>query len=290
MAHGIANELAANAETIAGALLGDPTFKSRHEQRWGKRGSLAVCIAGERRGLWYDYERGEGGDLVALIARERAVDRARAYEIAQTEFLSLEVRPKNPKHTASPSINSAPNHSNEKIAVRLWRESTRICGSLGSTYLRSRSIEVEACDLNHVLRWHQKSSALIALMTDAITSEPCGVHRTFLDANARKISRKMLGRQGVLRISVNEEVLDGLGICEGLEDGLSILQSGWRPIWSVTSAGGISRFPVIKGVESLTIFADRDQAGCLSAANCAQRWRQARLGVTIYHPGASANV
>ena len=37
----------------------------------------------------------------------------------------------------------------------------------------------------------------------------------------------MLGSQGVVRLSIDEDVTLGLGICEGIEDGLAVLQLGW---------------------------------------------------------------
>jgi hypothetical protein len=53
---------------------------------------------------------------------------------------------------------------------------------------------------------------VVALMTDAISNDPIGIHRTFLDANGKKRERKMLGRQGVVRITPDEDVTLGLGI------------------------------------------------------------------------------
>jgi hypothetical protein len=92
----------------------------------------------------------------------------------------------------------------------------------------------------------------------SITAEPRGVHRTFVNADA--ISRMMLGRQGAVRLSPDEDVTFGLGITEGVEDALAVLlAAGAVPVWAVASAGGISRFPILHGIEALTIFAD---AGC----------------------------
>ena len=86
----------------------------------------------------------------------------------------------------------------------------------------------------------------------------------------------------------DEDVTLGLGITEGLEDGISILLSGWRPIWCASSAGAIAKFPPLGGVQQLSVFADRDDAG-LTAAGAActvgalpgvrprsfrQRWRK----------------
>ena len=58
------------------------------------------------------------------------------------------------------------------------------------------------------------------LMTDAVTNEPTGIHRTFLNPDGKKIERKMLGRQGVVRITPDEDVTYGLGIAEGVEDAI----------------------------------------------------------------------
>jgi len=107
---------------------------------------------------------------------------------------------------------------------------------------------------------------------DAVTNEPVGVHRTFLNPDGTKRERKMLGRQGVIRLSPDEEVTLGLGICEGIEDGLAVLLSGWAPIWCATSAGAIERFPILSGIGCLTIHADYDNIGISAAQICADRW------------------
>ena len=76
----------------------------------------------------------------------------------------------------------------------------------------------------------------------------------------------------------------GLGITEGLEDGISILLSDWRPIWCAGSAGAIARFPLIGGVERLTVFADRDDAGMTAAGQCLHRWRIAGRQAAVVPP------
>ena len=63
---------------------------------------------------------------------------------------------------------------------------------------------------------------IVALMTDPVTNEPTGIHRTFLNPDGKKIERKMLGRQGVVRITPDEDVTYGLGISEGVEDALAV--------------------------------------------------------------------
>jgi hypothetical protein len=85
----------------------------------------------------------------------------------------------------------------------------------------------------------------------------------------------MLGRQGVIRLSQDEDVVEGLGIVEGVEDGLAVLLSGWAPCWVATSAGALERFPVLGGIQSLTLFGDDDEAGSTAVRVCAKRWMSA---------------
>jgi putative DNA primase/helicase len=123
--------------------------------------------------------------------------------------------------------------------------------------------------------FHAGFSAVVALMTDPVHGEPCGVHRTLLNADATKKEKRMLGKAGVVRVSPHEAVTHGLGITEGIEDALAVLISGWSPVWAATSAGAIKTFPVLPGIEALTIFQDDNAAGTDSAETCANRWHDA---------------
>jgi hypothetical protein len=64
----VARALADNAEHVFIAMLGEPSSRSRREYRWGTHGSLAGCLVPPKRGLWNDFESGEGGDLLNLAA------------------------------------------------------------------------------------------------------------------------------------------------------------------------------------------------------------------------------
>ena len=99
-------------------------------------------------------------------------------------------------------------------------------------------------DLNPSLRFHQGEAAVIGLMIDPVSGEPCGVHRTFINRDGTKRDRKMLGKMGVIRLSPRA-VKKSLGVTEGIEDGLALLLAGLEPIWTVTCAGAIERFPVL---------------------------------------------
>ena len=134
---------------------------------------------------------------------------------------------------------------------------------------------------------------MLALMTDARTGEPCGVHRTFLrpDGSGKADvtpAKMMLGGAGVIRLDLDDEVTLGLGVAEGIETALGVMQRiGWRPVWAAASAGGIAKFPVLPGIEALTIFADADDksgVGLRAAEECADRWRAAGHNSRIAAP------
>jgi putative DNA primase/helicase len=168
----------------------------------------------------------------------------------------------------------------------IWSASISLRDSLGWRYLvERRGLHVGLLDdLSHVLRWHQGISAVVALMTDPVNNEPTGVHRTYINPDGTKRERKMLGRRGVIRLSPDEEVTRCLGLCEGIEDGLAILLSGWAPVWAATSAGAIQQFPVLSGIDSLTVFIDDDEAGINAAQSCAANWTAAGREARIAHP------
>jgi hypothetical protein len=168
---------------------------------------------------------------------------------------------------------------------QLWQESVPLSGTLGHRYfIEHRKLAIDKLELNHALRWHKGVSAIIAKMTDAITNRATGVHRTFLNKDGSKRDRKMLGKAGVIRLSPHESVTMGLGITEGVEDGLAVLLSPWAPVWVATSAIGIEKFPVISGIECLTVHADLGDIGTRAAQACLTRWKAAGKEAVISIP------
>ena len=200
----------------------------------------------------------------------------RGYARAKGVVAPKQVRPAGRQARIVESSEDAGQHSRIEFALQLWETSCPLVGTLGDEYLKEhRGLRVESLNLDHALRWHGGIYALVGLMTDPVTGKGTGIHRTFLNPDGTKRERKMLGKQGVIRLSRDEDVCEGLGLVEGVEDGLAVLLSGWGPIWVATSAGAIERFSVLNGIESLTIFADADAAGMKAAKACASRWKQA---------------
>jgi hypothetical protein len=88
------------------------------------------------------------------------------------------------------------------------------------------------------------------------------------------------------RLSRDEDVAAGLHLAEDIETALSCMASGFRPMWAALSAGGIARFPVLPGIEALTVLADHDTSGTgvTAARRCAERLQQAGREVRIAWP------
>ncbi len=88
----------------------------------------------------------------------------------------------------------------------------------------------------------------------------------------------------VMELSPDEEVATGLHLAEGFETGLASMMAGFQPLWSVYSERALERFPVLPGIEALTILADHDGAGLSAAQACAERWVRAGVECFIRWP------
>jgi hypothetical protein len=176
----------------------------------------------------------------------------------------------------------------EHLWRQTWADAKPAPGSPIERWLEHRGIDGAKLDLDRLpLRWTPRCPraekfmpAMVALMTDPVTGEPCGVHRTFLRPDGAGKApvdpvRMLLGEAGTIRLSPDDEVELGLGICEGIETGLAIMAAGWRPIWAACSLGALERFPVLGGVEALTIFADPKPHEIAGTRACADRWAEA---------------
>ncbi|WP_245295122.1 DUF7146 domain-containing protein [Manganibacter manganicus] len=166
----------------------------------------------------------------------------------------------------------------QKSAAGIWARSVPIAGTLAETYLRSRGLTYES----DALRFHHGKRMMVAQITDAITGDPIGLHRTFLDHEGNRTGKMMLGAAagGVVRLSADEDVTAGLAVAEGIETALA---APFRPVWACLSAGNMARFPVLAGIETLTIFADNDRSGTgeRDAFSCAERWHAAGKEVEV---------
>ncbi len=298
-----APDFAALLGPVAHALLGEPSrgLSTPRELRFGTRGSLSAKIAGPKAGLWHDHENAVGGGVVALVQHVRHCDRPSAINwLRERGFVgSPGHAPPRPRPALRPpetSSRAVQEPQTIDLARRIWHESAPARGTPAETYLQSRGVTLPArCPVLHFHpacpRGGERLPAMLALMTPAETNAPCGVHRTFLRPDGRGkaegASKMMAGAAGVIRLSFDDEVELGIGLTEGIETALALITLvGWRPIWAAASAGAMAKFPVLAGIESITLFCDRDDkgAGLAAARGCAARWRDAKREATIELP------
>jgi putative DNA primase/helicase len=189
-----------------------------------------------------------------------------------------------------------------EFAFRTWSEALPIGGTLAETYLLKRGIVIPPeIFCGDAIRFHPQCPfrlldtrelvrlpAMVAAVVDIRTSDFLALHRTALRSDGGKLrmpglpddSRMMLGsnKGGVVKLTPDEEVAQGLVIAEGLETCLTGMGNyGFRPMWAALSSGALGEFPVLPGVDALTIFADNDQSGtgARAALKCAERWTSA---------------
>jgi len=288
----LSEALAARMAQLTQALTGDaPTQRAGDTWRWRGKGSLAVEVSGPKRGLFHDHESGTGGDALSLVAHLRREPLRDAIRWAQA-WLGDAPAPTPPPRAQQPSA-PAPAATRE-ASRRIWREAIPASGTLVETYLARRGLVLEP---GAPIRFHplcprgtERHPAMVALMSDPATGEACGVHRTYLtpDGSDRLRDAKgkaMIGNAGVVRLTPDEDVTLRLGIAEGIETSLAVMQRfQWRPIWAATSAGAIARFPLLPGIESFTVFADADGPGMDAAHSCMARWAGAGREAQIYAP------
>jgi putative DNA primase/helicase len=286
--------LRAVAADIVEAFRGEHNRKlsSRKEWRWGSRGSFSLVITGQREGLWFDHEIGCGGDVLEFIKYELHCSFREALGYASRFVGELRSTPR-PRPAPRPTTNDDDDEKRITDALAIWCETRPLRGSLAEGYLQSRSIEVPIEALE-VLRFHLRCPwqigtrpAMVALVRDAITDEPIGIHRTALTADGRKLDRpKLLGPTAGGAIKLSGDITAELTIAEGIETALSAMMLGYGAAWSAIDAGGIAKFPVLPEIERLIIIVDNDVSGTgqKAAAECKARWLAAGRRVRTVMP------
>jgi putative DNA primase/helicase len=296
----LAAALRDDAERAALSLLGPPNkaLSTRSELRWGSRGSLKVAIAGSRQGRWRCFEDETGGDILDLAERE--LGRSQALEWAAQLVGGAAVTTTRRRVVSGGHVTEPHNEARQRRADAIWREADSIRGTASGTYLRRRCGGLPDELLSGaVLRHHpgllfnsEPTPALIARFRDLRTDEPRGIHRTFVTPDGHKAgpdAKRMLGpvAGAAIKLTADDMVTTGLGLAEGLETALSVMLTGWRPIWALGSAGAIRSFPRLGGIEALTIFADADEAGWSAAEACGERLAAKGVEVRVLAPPAA---
>jgi hypothetical protein len=179
---------------------------------------------------------------------------------------------------------------NGTAAVRLWGEAVDPRGTLAERYLNSRGLELPDDIANRVVRFHgscpwrdERRAVMLTAFRSIVDDKLVAVHRTLLSDKGEKLDRRMLGPVGgaAIKIDADQDVEQGLTISEGFETGQAGRAMGFRPTWALGSAGAIGTFPVLSGIDALTVLAEPDKANARAVELCGNRWSDAGREVLV---------
>jgi hypothetical protein len=256
-----------------------------------------------RKQVFLCRQCGSKGDVIALV---RFLDGCTFLEALESLTGERAPAPSRPPLAAT----DAP-RDDDRDARALTSAKTTVLGmgrlldSPGETYLRDvRKIDVgeirDVLSRTDAIGWHpsvlfleeghplngKRLGAIIAVMTDVITAAPTGaIARTYIHEGHKVGKAKTLGKPaGIIRLSEDADVLEGLHLAEGLESALSAMSKGFRPMWATGSTALMRSFPLLGGIEAISVVADNDAngAGERAAAEVASRWREAGRETHVY--------
>lgn len=226
-----------SAESFLEKLLGNPNknLSSTNEWRYGNKGSLAIKMNGEKRGVWHNFETGESGNLLGLLQKETGLSFMDALKYAAESSKIEPVR----SAERSEKVSQSANNKSGKIldyANQLIRESKSIKDTLAEKYLKNRGVEnTEIADI----RYHDNVyagkneqqkylPALLSIGRDKDGKMQC-LQVTYLDpktgnkANIDTKKRTFASPSGApIHLQNNPNKSKVSFIAEGVETGLSI--------------------------------------------------------------------
>lgn len=253
----------------------------------------------------------QGGDVITLVRLLDGVDFETACEVLTGEATAPQ------RSIERPSVVTRDDQNSRQRAAHLWREAVPIESTPAELYLTrsppyGRGLEVPDGVSGSVLRFHPSCPfldyaqdpptrtmvpAMVALFRSIADDGPVAIHRTALTLDGRKAalpkSKLTLGpiSGAAIKLSTDEDVTYGLAIGEGIETTLAGMMKGFQPAWALGSSGAIRYFPVLAGVDALTILVDNDEPkkdgrrpGPDAADECAARWSAANREVFLVMP------
>jgi phage/plasmid primase-like uncharacterized protein len=241
-----------------------------------------------------------GGDVITMVQHLDGCD----FVTAVTTLVGN--GPRKPAPPAKPEERDdyKDERRNLERAEAIWRETSPL-GQDAITYLANRRININQVPEHGGLRFHPRCQwpgnitkpCIIGRFTTALGNEPRGILRRPITGE-KAIA---LGPMGgcVIRLWPDEAVEQGLVIGEGVETVLSAATRIWhrgtllQPAWAVCVANNLKNFPILPGIEALTVLVDHDRpdlrdrrAGQEAAAECAARWSAAGCEVIRLTPKA----
>lgn len=136
--------------------------------------------------------------------------------------------------------------------------------------------------------------AMVARIANIPLGTQCvGVHRTYLSDCGQKapgVARKVLGSIKGACIPLGAPVGGRIGVTEGIETGLAVMQATGLRCWAAVSAPGMRALLLPPTINEVVIFSEPDPAGASAAEAAAERWSAEGVKVRIaISPDGDAN-
>lgn len=243
--------------------------------------SFTIFANGER---FYCFGCGATGDVLDFVQRAHRVDiRTAAEMLCGGNLPSVDV--------AMPR-EAEPGPDRTEEALSIWRNAVAVQGTEAESYLRFRGIHmaIPASIRFTRLRYGRKrpEHPCLVACVGSVDNKIVGIQRTYLNAaGTGKASvpkpKLSLGRVagGAIRLA---PAAAELVVCEGLEDGLTLMQELGRAVWVAAGASMLPKMQFPVGVRAVAIGGDGDDAGRAAAQGAAQAFGGRGLGARMFFP------
>jgi DNA primase len=244
---------------------------------------------------WWCFGCGRGGDVLDFVQAlygvglREAADMICGGALPVVEALPVRQRERDNRH-----------------ALSVWSSAAPISGTPGESYFRRRAITIP---LPSSLRFARlkppKESGLaeasgsgllpaVVALVSSVSGEPVGIQRTYITDDGFKAAatdckvKYSLGsiRGGAVRLGPAEPT--GLGLCEGIEDALSLIELGAPSAWAAAGAGMLHSMALPDDVRSVVIGADADTPGRIAASRAANTLATGGREVRVIYPAGGA--
>jgi putative DNA primase/helicase len=254
------------------------------EKLSGKRagsGFVCVCPAHDDHSPSLSIKDGDDGGLIVhcFVGCRPASIYAALRRVGVLNNTTTSVAIERP----APSKGSAEHQrQRQELAAWLWTKRRPVTGSPVEKYLRKRGYAGPIpATIGYLPASHKHPAAMISAFGTVLEVEPgvigvpkevAGVHLTKLTEAGTKITvenaKVMIGScQGKpITISAPNDLL-GMGVTEGVEDGLNVYQATGLGVWAAGSAGFMPALAKLipPYIEVVTIFAHDDQGKPINA-------------------------
>lgn len=287
-------------DAIARALFGQPNeaLSTRDQLRWGSQGSLCFSLT---KGVWKDFESGEGGGVLdAVVRADFARTRGEAARWLEREGWLESRRDQWPDPSANVRRNNRAerlaNEAKSRRARTLWAGASAIGRTLAERYLHARAIDVPTDARLRFLAqcWNGEVRAELPALIAAVTpldapDDIQAIHRTWLaepgrkaDIETKKAALGPIKGCGVVLGAIADAVLIG----EGIESALSAGAALALPAVAALGTSGMAGLIVPARMRRVVIAYDHDRSGAgeKAARSLAKRmWAEGRE-VNLYPP------